>query len=148
LSGVPEELLCRDIMSAPPVTASVFTTAVEGARIMADKGVGSLIIVDDNESLLGIVTKTDLVKGVVAKGLHPAKVTLGDIMTRNPYYVFDNTPVIEAAEKMGTYGIGHLPVLDHESYKVVGVISMRDILRIAPHYMEKVYMMEKQGGTD
>ena len=140
-----EDILCRDIMSSPPVTASVFTSAVEGARIMSEKGVGSLIIVDDYGSLLGIVTKTDLVKGVVAKGLHPGKVTLGEIMTKNPYYVFDDSPVIEAAEMMGSYGIGHLPVLDHETYRVVGVISMRDILRLAPHYMEKVYMIMSRG---
>jgi len=148
MSGVPEELLCRDIMSSPPVTASPFETVGEGARIMTEKGVGSLVIVDDKDSLLGIVTKTDFVKKVVAKDLSPREVTLGDIMTRNPYYVFDNSPVLEAAEIMGAYGIGHLPVLDHETYKVVGVVSMRDILRIAPHYMEKVYMMKRQGETE
>jgi len=126
MSGVPEELLCRDIMSSPPVTASPFETVGEGARIMTEKGVGSLVIVDDKDSLLGIVTKTDFVKKVVAKDLSPREVTLGDIMTRNPYYVFDNSPVLEAAEIMGTYGIGHLPVLDHETYKVVGVVSMRE----------------------
>ena len=139
-----EDVKCRDIMSAPPVTASVFTTAEEAAQIMVNRKVGSLIIVDDKGGLLGIVTKTDLVRGVVAKGLPPNTVKLGDIMSRDPYYVTTEDSVRYAAELMGYHGIGHLPVVDMESGKVVGVISMRDIIRLAPHFIELVYLYKSR----
>lgn len=143
MSSVPEDLRCEDIMSTPPVTASPHETASAAARIMIEKNVGSLIITDERGSLLGIVTKTDLVRGVVAPGRDPGSVMLGEIMTRNPYYVTTDSLVKEAAEIMGSYGIGHLPVIDAESRKVVGVISMRDIVRLAPHYIDLALMKRR-----
>lgn len=144
MAEMPEELKCEDIMSAPPVTASPSDTAQFAARKMVDSGVGSLIVVDENGSLLGIVTKTDLVRGVVAPGKDPLKVMLRDVMTRNPYYVTTESSVREAADIMGAYGIGHLPVLDPETQRVVGVISMRDIVRLAPHYIEIALLSKRQ----
>ncbi len=139
-----EDLRCRDIMSSPPVTAPPTMTAQEAAQIMVNRRIGSIIIVDGNGGLIGIVTKTDLVRGVVAKGLPPTQVKLGDIMTRDPYYVTADASVRYAAELMGDYGIGHLPVLDPETNKVVGVVSMRDILRLAPHFIELVYIYRRR----
>ena len=143
-----EDVKCRDIMSAPPVTGSPLMTAQEAAQIMTNKGIGSIIIVDERGSLLGIVTKTDLVRGVVAKGLNPSRIRVADIMTRDPYYVTADESIRHAAEIMGDYGIGHLPVLDPETMKVVGVISMRDILKIAPHYIELVYLYRMREGEE
>ncbi len=139
-----EEVLCGDIMSTPPITGSPTMNAQEAAEVMVRNNVGSIIIVDENGYLLGIVTKTDLVKGVVAKGKDPARVRLQDIMTKNPIYVTEDTSVREAAEIMGSSGIGHLPVLDPNNHKVVGVISMRDIVRLAPHYIELVFLYKSR----
>ncbi len=137
------ETLCGEVMSTPPIKAMPMQTVLEGAKIMAENNIGSLIIVDEQDSLLGIVTKTDIIVNVVAKGLDASKVKLADIMSKNPYYVFRNTTLREAAEMMGSYNIGHLPVLDPETYKVVGVISKRDIIRLAPHYIDLVYYVGK-----
>jgi len=139
-----EDLKCEDIMSSPPVTGTVFMTAQEAAQTMINRKIGSIIVVDERGGLLGIATKTDLVRGVVAKGLPPNTVRLGDIMTRNPYYVRKDDSVRYAVELMGHYGIGHLPVLDPDTGKVVGVISMRDIVRLAPHYIELVYVYKSR----
>ncbi len=134
------ELLARDLMNAPVVTALPTATVAEAAQLMIDRGVGSLVIVDDRGSLLGIVTKTDIVREVVVRGL-PRSTQVGAIMTRNPYYVMDTATVREAAELMGSKNIGHLPVLD-SSYRLVGMISRRDILRMFPHLVTVLYMME------
>ena len=144
MAEMPDELKCLDIMSTPPVTASPNETAQQAARKMVEKRIGSLIVVDENGSLLGIVTKTDLVREVVAPGRDPGKVMLQDVMTKNPYYVTTESPVREAADIMGSYGVGHLPVIDPESQKVVGVISMRDIVRLAPHYIELALLSRGQ----
>ncbi|MEB3844550.1 MAG: CBS domain-containing protein [Desulfurococcales archaeon] len=128
------------VMSTPPILVGTTISVAEGARIMARENVGSLIIVDENDSLIGIVTKTDIVYKVVAEGRNPSTTMLGEIMTRNPYYIFRDASLREAAELMGDKRIGHLPVVDPETMKVVGVISKSDILRIAPHYIELVYV--------
>ncbi len=142
------ELLCDEVMSTPPIKALPLQSVLEGAKIMAEEGIGSLIIVDESDSLLGIVTKTDIIVNVVAKGLDASKVKLGEIMVSNPYYVFRNTTLREAAEMMGAYNIGHLPVLDPETYKVVGIISKRDIIRLAPHYIDLVYFRGQGRGEE
>ncbi|MCE4613235.1 MAG: CBS domain-containing protein [Desulfurococcales archaeon] len=143
LSEEVEDLLVRDVMSTPPVVISPVSSIKEAAKTMVDKGIGSLLVVDNRGRLIGIVTKTDIVREVVARGMSPSEVKVGDIMTRNPYYVMADATLKEAASLMGSYLIGHLPVLEPETGKPVGVISMRDILKIAPHYIDLVLALKK-----
>ncbi len=135
-----EEPLVGEVMSTLPVMVLPSETVERGARVMAEEGIGSLIVVDEEENLLGIVTKTDIVYKVVARGEDPARTLIAAIMTRNPYYIVKTATLREAAEEMGLHNIGHLPVIDPETSKVVGVISKSDILRLAPHYMTLVYV--------
>ncbi|MCE4625137.1 MAG: CBS domain-containing protein [Desulfurococcales archaeon] len=134
-----DEILCGDVMRTPVVTAEVMEPISEIARKMKEEKVGSVVIVDKDMNLLGIITKTDIVYQVVAEGRNPDGVRAVDIMTRQPYYVYKDTPLREAAELMGYYGIGHLPVLDRETSKVVGMISKTDIISIAPDYIAVAY---------
>ncbi len=122
----------EDVMSSPPITVTEDTTVYQAALIMSENNIGSLVVVDENGSLLGIVTERDIVRKVVAKAADPRRVRVGEIMTRNPYYVTSDDSIVRAAELMGEHNIGHLPVLDPETLKVVGVVSKRDIVRIAP----------------
>jgi len=135
----PDEVTCGDVMRYPVVTASEDETIEDVARKMKEEGVGSVVVVDENDMLLGIVTKTDIVYRVVAEGKNPSSVLVRSIMVRDPYYVYKDTPLREAAELMGLYNIGHLPVLDRETNKVVGMISKTDIIRLAPDYIITAY---------
>ncbi len=128
------QVVCGDIMRTPVVKGSELDTVQELAMKMKSEGVGSVVIVDEDDMLLGIVTKTDIVY-LVADGRDPKRVRASDIMSRNPYFVYKDTPLREAAELMGLYDIGHLPVLDRETNKVVGMISKTDIILLAPDYI-------------
>jgi CBS domain-containing protein len=108
----PGEYSVGDVMSTPLFKALPTMTVKEATIEMLKRRIGSVVVVNENDSLLGIVTRTDIIREVVAKGRDPETLTLGDIMTRNPYYVFTDDPLEKAAEIMGEYGIGHLPVLD------------------------------------
>ena len=136
-----EEPLLEDVMTTPVFTMLPMETVRRAAEEMTSRGIGSVIIVDSRGRLLGIVTKTDIVKHVVAKGLDPSKVKLSDVMTENPYYMFSDAPLREAAQLMGSKGIGHLPILDPETNKIVGIITKSDILKIAPQYIDLVYAL-------
>lgn len=139
------ELLVRDIMKSPVVTALPTATVSEVAQLMVEHGISSVVIVDDAGSLIGIVTKSDIVREVVARGLSRNS-QVGMIMTRNPYYVTENASVREAAELMGSKNIGHLPVLN-DRLKLVGMVSKRDILKMFPHFVNLVYVLESSKGT-
>ncbi|MEM0340005.1 MAG: CBS domain-containing protein [Acidilobaceae archaeon] len=135
--------LVRDIMKTPLIALHPIHSVREAAKIMMEKNIGSIIVIDERGTLLGIVTKTDIVR-LVAKGGDAERTTIGEIMTKNPIYVFADTSLEEAARIMGYYGIGHLPVLNEKNNKPIGMISKRDILLFAPHYINLVYTLKKE----
>ncbi|MCE4604119.1 MAG: CBS domain-containing protein [Aeropyrum sp.] len=144
MSGEYSDLQVRDVMNSPPVTALPIISVREAAKKMLDNKVGSLIIVNERNTLLGIVTKTDIIREVVARGLDPDTVRIGDIMTKNPYFVYTDDAVEKAAEIMGSHNIGHLPVLDPDSQKPVGMLSKTDIVKLAPSYISVIYSLRSE----
>jgi len=71
--------LVSDIMSKDVVTISADATMAEAAKVMGEKHIGSLVILEKGEPK-GIVTERDLLSKVLAKGLDPAKVKVKDVM--------------------------------------------------------------------
>jgi CBS domain-containing protein len=107
-------------------TASPEDTVSEAALRMAAAKIGCLPVLTDGK-LVGIVTTTDVLacqgRPVVA-GL--ADMCLADVMTRMPVTVHPDDSLLDAADRMNTRGIRHLPVIDAERL-VVGMLSDRDI---------------------
>lgn len=134
-----EEILVRDVMSYPVVTAQPFTTVREIARMMAQNNVGSVVIVNERGIVVGIVTEGDIVRRVVAAGLDPVKTLVERVMTRNPVVVQEDMPLQRAADLMASKGIGHLPVVDRAG-RPVGIVAISDIARLAPHLIEYLYV--------
>ncbi len=119
-------LRVSDLMTTPPVTINRDATIEEAATRMYENRVGSVLVVDEEEKLVGIVTERDIlyavVKGKVGRGL-----PVWDIMTDNPITARPDEPLIEAIERMREANIRHLPVVDEEG-RPVGVLSLRDIV--------------------
>lgn len=120
-------LILRDCMSSPIVHVSSESTVKEACQVMADKKISSIFI-QGQEDYLGIFTTTDLVTRVVAQGLDPdttpaLSVATSPILTIDMYL----TPE-EANEKMLRHKIKRLAV--SEGNKIVGIISIKDIVRI------------------
>ncbi|MEM4499559.1 MAG: CBS domain-containing protein [Sulfolobales archaeon] len=115
-----------DIMNAPPITAHYSASILEVAGLMFNKGVGSVMIVDDGGFLVGIITERDLVK-LVATGRYSADSPVHSIMTRNPVTIGPDALVYDALRKMRDYNIRHLPVVNSEN-RPIGMVSVRDVL--------------------
>ncbi|MEM0453851.1 MAG: CBS domain-containing protein [Sulfolobales archaeon] len=115
-----------DIMNTPPIVAHYNTSLLDVAKLMFDKWVGSVMVVDDNGCLLGIITERDLVK-IIATGKLSKDLTAKSVMTDNPVTIGPNALVYDALKKMRDYNIRHLPVVNGEN-KPIGMISVRDIL--------------------
>jgi CBS domain-containing protein len=109
------------------------TSVREAVDLMAKRHIGAVMIASD-EKLIGIFTERDLLKRVVAPGLDPARVVLGEVMTRNPDTLAPDDEVHNALDLMSRRGYRHLPVVD--SGKVVGMVSVRDLYSAVLHEME------------
>ncbi len=130
--GEFEDYPVSELMTSPPITVRPSITVKEAAKIMVENNIGSLVVVDERDSLIGIITVRDIIREVVAKGLSPDNIKVGDIMTRNIYYILSDDTIRRAVEIMSERSIGHLPIVDPDNYRLVGIISKADILKIAP----------------
>jgi CBS domain-containing protein len=114
------------------VTIDHTATLLEAARMMRDRQIGSLLVVKNNK-IGGIISDTDVTRRAVAEDLVPRSVTVGTIMS-SPIITIDiqSTPEM-ASDLMRSKGIRHLAVT--EDSKIVGIISVRDLL----HYFKVYY---------
>jgi CBS domain-containing protein len=124
----------RDVMTQVVLTADTGTTIAEAASLIAQRRVGSALVVD-GQRLLGIFTERDIVKALSqdASATHQA---IGHWMTRNPQTISSDATVDEALRRMLDGGFRHLPVVDDE--RMVGMISMRDLSRAQVAHGEEV----------
>ena len=116
-----------EIMSHPIVTAVASETMAEASTRMRDKRVGSVIVVDGDRPT-GILTERDLVR-FAASGADAANTKVSEWMTEDPDTVAPDVSVAEAFDSLSSHGYRHIPVCDDG--KVVGVVSMRDLMRVA-----------------
>ncbi|BEP17717.1 CBS domain-containing protein [Pyrofollis japonicus] len=121
-------LRAEDIMTQPPVTASMNTPLREISKLMIDKRIGSVLIVDEEGKLRGIVTERDIVFAC-AQGWDAETRQAWEVMTENPITVKRDENILEIIKKMRDLNVRHMPVVDEEG-KPVGVISSRDIMDI------------------
>jgi len=133
LSETGEEILVEEIMSTPPIAISPNASASEVAKIMTEKKIGCLIVVE-NKRVVGIVTRRDLVEKVLAKEKNPVKTRVREIMSTPVIYVKPGTPILEVAKIMSRHDIRHVPVINNRG--LVGVITDKDILSVAPDLIE------------
>ena len=102
-------------------SASVF----EALRLLAEYGVGALIVVDDLK-LVGIVSERDYTRKVALQGKNSKETTVAEIMTANVITVAPTTGTRACMTLMSQKKIRHLPVVDGAN--VLGMISIRDLM--------------------
>jgi CBS domain-containing protein len=127
-------VLVRDIMTSPVVTAKKGDTIEKIAKIMEEIDIGSVIVVDDKDNPLGIVTERDIVKRVVSKNILPSKFKVEDAMSAPLVTISAEASVSEAARVMSRLKIRRLGVF----YKgrLEGVVSSKNIVSVTPELMD------------
>ena len=114
-------------MSSPPISISVEADIVSAAKLMTEKNVGCLFVLE-GEEFSGVITRTDLVSRVLAKGLDPASTKVGDAFSK-PIFTIDQMLLAEEAyEKIMMKKLKRLAVMSHG--KVVGIISLKDLAKM------------------
>ena len=116
-----------DVMSTPVVTASPSETVAEAASRMSERRVGSVVVVDGLRPI-GILTERDLIR-FAAAGADPTGTKVSEWMTGDPDCIAPDIEVAEAWTGLGEHGYRHMPVV--KDNELVGLVSMRDLMRIA-----------------
>ena len=104
------------------------STVREAARYMVERGVGSVLVMDD-AGLRGIFTERDALKIFVATRRNADHTRLADVMTEAPQTLAPDTSPEEAAARMAAGKFRHLPVVDGDG-QVLGVVSQRDLIAL------------------
>lgn len=114
-----------DICRGELITTSPDTSIQDGARLMSEHGISSLVLLDDNEPV-GLVTDRDIRKRCVATGLAVSS-PLSEIMTRKIISLNASESLFDALLLMTHAQVHHLPVFDDGGLK--GIITTTDIMR-------------------
>jgi len=115
-----------DAMSSPVITVDEEINIRDSAMLMTDKGIGSLIILEDGKPV-GIVTKRDMIKRVVSECKDPCGTKIRDIMTSPVITTSKDVGILSAMRTMREHQISQMLVLDGD--RMVGIISERDLIK-------------------
>jgi CBS domain-containing protein len=116
----------RDYMSRDLLTVDSGLTLAQVAERMVEREVGAALVLE-GERLAGIVTERDVLRAV-ARGIRDESL-VRDHMTTDPETIEPRETTEHAATLMMHGGFRHLPVTEEGS--VVGIVSIRDLMRIA-----------------
>ena|SRR5437868_543706 len=133
-------MLVRGWMSQPVQVVYPNTSVADAYNMMMDRGIRRLPVVDmvDHDNLVGIVTLGDLREArpspasslsIYELNYQLSKLTVGQVMTHNPYTVTPDTPIQGAVRIMLERKVSGLPVLD-EDKRPIGIITESDIFRM------------------
>jgi CBS domain-containing protein len=116
------------IREREPYSVRVTETVLDAAKYMAERRIGGVCVLDEDNRLVGILTERDVLHSIVVPCRDPATLTIGEVMGELKAVIETNDTPHEALERMELIGRRHLPVVEGERW--VGMLSMRDLLRV------------------
>jgi len=120
-----EDIFVGRLMSPDVVTVTAETNVETAAEILLEEQIGSVVVVDANGKLRGILTSTDFVQ-IVAEKQPKDETPVREYMTEDVITVSVQDSIQYAADRIITYGIHHLPVVDDDD-TVIGMLSTTDL---------------------
>ena len=102
-------------------------TVREAARYMSDRRVGAVAVLE-GDRLAGVLSERDIMSRVVARGLDPDAIKVGEVMTRELVVASASESNEDGVRKMKQAGCRHLPVIQGDRF--LGMVSLRDLLQV------------------
>ena len=144
---IAQSLLAKDVMTEKVISVIATTSLKETAAKMAAHGISGIPVIDDLETVVGVISEKDFlfhmgekrtrsIMNVIAqcltsKGCVAISMRTGyakDIMTSPAQTVFEDTPIFEIASIFAEKDINRVPVLDKNGH-LVGIVARADIFR-------------------
>jgi CBS domain-containing protein len=110
-------------VSAVAPTASIRAVV----EILLEKRIGAVLVIDQDDQLLGIVSERDVVRSLAANNERTLDMTAGQLMTRTLKVAHPETTVAEAMQMMTLGRFRHLPVVEHDA--LIGIVSIGDVVK-------------------
>jgi signal-transduction protein with cAMP-binding, CBS, and nucleotidyltransferase domain len=117
-----------ELSTKPVVTIATTSTVREAARLMKQKNVGAVIVINGDRPC-GILTDRDIAVTVVAGGMDPATVEVGTVMHKNPAVIRDDQGIFDAVKMFDAKGVRRLPVVNADG-QLSGVVALDDVLML------------------
>lgn len=114
-----------EIMTKKIISVDTNSTVVDAAKKMADAGVGT-VLVNNNDDLVGIITDRDVTIRAVAKNMDVNTTTCDKVMSTDVTTATPDTDIDDILDLMSDLQVKRIPITD-DSDKVVGIITLRDI---------------------
>jgi len=110
----------------------------EAISKMQEKGVGCVVVVSENEKLIGLFTERDVLTKIALKGNNLKKKKIDEFMTRHPETLNYSDTIARALNLMATGGYRHIPIVD-DANMPGGVVSIKDIVNfIVEHFHDEI----------
>ena len=115
----------RDVMTPDIEVVSPEDTLKTAVQLMADLDYDALPVSEDNH-LIGVITSRDVAVQVVRKNQGAGEITVGEAMSPDVLYCFENEPIGNIAQKMNDWWVRRLPVVN-ENNRLIGIVSLADV---------------------
>jgi len=132
----------RDFMEVPPKVIPADATIDDAAGTMWDLNIGSVMVVDKEGHMAGIITERDILFAVT-KSLVGKDVPVTSIMSKTSLMASPNEGLVTAVDRMIKGGVRRLPVIDKDG-KPLGMVSMRDAMGITEPLLKFVFKMTRK----
>ena len=119
-------MLVRELMSTDVVTCGVDASLAEAVELRLDRGVGSCIVVGDDETPIGIVTESDALRVALETDRSLSALDVRDVGHHPVVTTEPTTAVSTVARTMAAEGVKKVPVMD--GIDLVGIVTMSDVV--------------------
>lgn len=117
-------------------TVAPDTTVYEALEVMADKNIGALVVVDDDQGIIGIFSERDYARRLALEGKRSRETPVKEIMTEVVATVSPSHNVKDCMEYMTNSRVRHLPVI--EDGRLVGLVSIGDVVKSIMSYQQQM----------
>jgi CBS domain-containing protein len=118
----------RDVVTTQP-----HRTLLEAAQLLAEKGIGAVVVADAGRQVLGILSERDIVKAVGQEGVAALEQAVSKHMTAKVFTVDEDTPVEKVMETMTHGRFRHVPVI--KDGRLAGLVSIGDVVK---HHVNEI----------
>src|SRR5262245_3938434 len=122
-------MLVEAIMQTAPATVDRDHTVLRAARLMREKDVGSVVVVDEKGRPVGMLTDRDLAVKVLGEGKSP-ETPVDEVMSHPVFAVSRDALVFDTLREMARRHVHRMPVIDGETKHIVGIVTAEAALML------------------
>jgi CBS domain-containing protein len=119
-----DDVFVAQLMTSEPETVTPDTLVEDVANRMLERGIGSVLVVDEDDELAGILTTTDFVK-IVAERKPKDQTPVSEYMSTDVLTASAQEPIEEVANRLIEAGVHHMPVVDDGI--PMGIVTTTDL---------------------